>query len=223
MIGGGTEVRYGGARHPQERNDGEAADAVTLAGMRITTARLELREYTAEDLPALIEYQSDPRAREFYGPDEGAPGQLAELLGTFLSWAAEEPRRNWQLAIALRSEPARVVGSCGLRTAGLEPRCAELGLDLSAELWGRGYGPEATGAILDFGFDVLGLDRVRGETISANGRVAHMLERLGFRPGGTRSGGAWMAARGWAYADWEISVVEWRKARPGRPLPRPEP
>jgi RimJ/RimL family protein N-acetyltransferase len=183
--------------------------------MRFTTTRLILREYAADDLDALRAYQTDPRAREFYAPDEGLPDGLPDLLRTFLDWAAEVPRRNWQLAIATRREPCALVGSCGLRRAGMEPGHAELGLDLAPGVWGRGYGTEAATALLDFGFDELGLVAVRGRTVSANVRIAGLVARLGFTPVGTSEGPPWMAGRGWSVADWELRRQDWTDARRG--------
>ncbi len=177
--------------------------------MHITTARLELREYVPDDLEALLAYQNDSRTREFYGPDEVLPEQIPELLRTFLSWAAEEPRRNWQLAVALLDEQRSLVGSAGLRQAGMQPGRAELGIDLAPDVWGQGYGTESAMALLDFGFRRLGLASVRGLTASANVRVASLVQRLGFRFTGNRPGPDWMTQRGWTYAEWELLLDDW--------------
>ena len=56
--------------------------------MQITTSRLLLREYEADDLPALLAYHQDPRSREFYGPDEGHSTHLGELA------SAGKPKRR---------------------------------------------------------------------------------------------------------------------------------
>lgn len=183
--------------------------------MRITTDRLDLREYTPGDLPALFAYQADPRTREFYGPDEGRADQLPGLLQTFLDWAAEAPRRNWQLAITLCDDPASVVGSCGLRSAGCQPGCADLGLDLTPDLWGGRYGTEAAIAMLDFGLGSLRLERIRAQTVSGNARVAALVRKLGFRLQGVHPGPRWMSERGWAYANWELHARDRRRRSDG--------
>ena len=118
--------------------------------MRLETTRLVLREYAADDLAPLLAYQSDPRGRAFYAPDEAPGAQAPELLHTFLAWAAAEPRRNRQLAVAPRREPRALVGSCGLRQEGMDAGRAEFGIELAPEVWGRGYGAEAAAAMLDF-------------------------------------------------------------------------
>ena len=182
--------------------------------MEITTPRLVLREYTGEDEAAFVAYQSDPRAREFYDPGDGQ-ADAGALVAIFARWAAEVPRQNWQLAIADRRVPARLVGSAGLRRAGAAPGEAELGLELAPAVWGQGYASEAARALLDFGFSALHLDAVRGTTISANTRVAQLLRRLGFRPVGERAGAAWLAERGWREVTWELRREEWRAAGGG--------
>ena len=114
--------------------------------MQVITPRLILREYVAADEARFLAYQTDPRAREFYppAPEEHAPGQA--LVSLFIQWAAEVPRRNWQLAIAERAQPEALIGSVGLRCAGLAPTAAEFGLELAPvlgpALWQRG-GPSA--------------------------------------------------------------------------------
>lgn len=177
--------------------------------MQITTARLLLREYAADDLPALLAYHADPRAREFYGPEEGRPDQICELLETFTTWAGERPRRNYQLVIAPREDPRTLAGSAGLRQIGLEAGRADLGLELHPASWGQGYATEAASALLDFGFGELGLLSVRGLTVSANARVTRLVRRLGFELVGTHAGAVWMRERHWSETEWQLTRERW--------------
>ncbi|MBA3257983.1 MAG: GNAT family N-acetyltransferase [Gemmatimonadales bacterium] len=177
--------------------------------MRITTARLLLREYEPGDLTALLACHADPRAREFYGPEEAQPDQVRELLRTFETWASERPRRNYQLAIALGADAAALVGSAGLRQAGLQAGTADLGLELAPGWWGRGFATEAGSALLNFGFGRLGLDTIRGLTISANTRVAALVRRLRFEHVAEHPGAAWMSERGWTETEWRLTRERW--------------
>ena len=178
--------------------------------MEITTALLVLREYVDEDAAAFEAYQSDPRARQFYAPAAVSPGELQALVSSFVHWAAEVPRRNWQLAIALREAPATLVGSAGLRRAGAPAGVAEFGLELAPAYWGQGYATEAARALLAFGFSSLRLEAVRGTTVSANTQVTQLVRRLGFRQVADRAGPAWLAARGWREVTWELRHEDWR-------------
>jgi len=52
---------------------------------------------------------------------------------------------------------------------------------LTPEWTGRGYGTEATGAVLDHAFDAIGLHRVALDVYSFNPRAARSYEKAGFR------------------------------------------
>jgi [ribosomal protein S5]-alanine N-acetyltransferase len=51
--------------------------------MEITTKRFLLREFTEEDEPAFLAYQSDPRYAQFYAPEEVGVDHARALLRRF--------------------------------------------------------------------------------------------------------------------------------------------
>jgi RimJ/RimL family protein N-acetyltransferase len=57
--------------------------------------------------------------------------------------------------------------------------CVEIGWRLAAEYWGFGYATEGARAVLDFAFDVLGLEEVVSFTAPANLRSRRVMERIG--------------------------------------------
>lgn len=178
--------------------------------MEIVTTRFVLRDFAEPDRPAFLAYQADPRARAFYGPD--APEHAGPLFETFRSWASEQPRLNYQLAIVQQSAPDALVGCCGLRRAGAELGEAELGLELAPAYWGRyGYAIEVGRALLDFGFGELGLTRITGSTVSANDRVQRLAEWFGAEVHAVRAGPAWMVERGWTEVDWRVTRDRWAR------------
>ncbi len=188
--------------------------------MSVTTERLLLRDFTPGDRAALLAYHSDPRYTEFYGPDEGGPEQTIQLLDLFLSWQAERPRRNYQLAIIGSNTESNIgsstelaaspepIGNCGIRSKGYDSGTAELGLELAPAYWGRGIATEAARAILGFAFRDLGLRRIVGISVTQNDRVTRLVTRLGFRSAGIRPGPDWMRARGWSETEWVLTAGE---------------
>ena len=174
--------------------------------MPLTTERLLLRDFTPGDRAALLAYHSDPRYTEFYGLEEGGPEQTLQLLHLFLSWQAEQPRRNHQLAIVERAVPPDLIGNCGVRSQGCDSGTAEFGLELAPAYWGRGIATEAAQAILGFAFRDLGLKRIVGISVTQNDRVARLVTKLGFRSVGTRPGPDWMRARGWSETEWLLTA-----------------
>lgn len=184
--------------------------------LTIVTPRLVLRDFTLEDLPAYLEPQADPRYTEFYGPGETGPDFTRGLVERFVQWAAETPRRNYQLAVVPREGPGELIGSCGVRQHGCEPGKGEFGLELAPRHWGRGFATEAASAILDFGFRELGLQEIRGVTVTENVSVQRLVARLGFTRVETIPGPDWMSARGWSQSVWRLKVGEWKP--PGQAL-----
>jgi ribosomal-protein-alanine N-acetyltransferase len=180
--------------------------------MEIITERLLLREFVDDDLPALAAYQVDPRYGEFW-PEPAPPGQRQRLLATFMGWAAERPRRNYQLAIAHIVSPQQMIGTCGLRADERGATTAEFGMELAPGSWGHGYATEAAEAILNFAFRDLGLLEVRGVAVTENVRVSELVSRLGFTRLSSRTGPAWMDARGWSQTEWQLTRTQWEPAR----------
>lgn len=179
--------------------------------MEITTERLLLREFMEGDLPALVAYQADPQYAEFW-PEEAPQVHARALFGMFRRWADERPRRNYQLAVARLQAPQELIGACGVRGQGLDVGTAEFGIELAPQWWGHGYAIEAARAILGFGFRELGLQEIRGLSVTENARVTKMAPQLGFTLLARRPGPAWMDALGWSQTEWWLTREQWEAA-----------
>jgi ribosomal-protein-alanine N-acetyltransferase len=167
-----------------------------------------LRDFAEHDRAAFLAYQADPRYAALYDLDPADAARADALFDRFLAWAAERPRRDWQLAI--------VAGGRLLGTAGL--RGEVLGIELTPDAWGRpGLAVGVVAALLDFGFGTLGLPRILGDTASGNRRVARLATWFGGEVVSHAPGPGWMAARGWEEVVWCIAREAWlpspRRAR----------
>ena len=58
---------------------------------------------------------------------------------------------------------------------------AELGIAVTAAMQDRGYGTEAVRAMVEYGMDTLGLNRVFLKVFPDNARAIHVYEKCGFR------------------------------------------
>ena len=146
----------------------------------LETARLHLREITADDLAWYLSHFSRPeivRGQGFAAPaDPEAAGR--ELRMYILDLFALRAGFRW--GIALRGD-RELIGSVGYYRWLDDPQPqAEIGYDLAPEWWGRGLMTEALGAVLAFGFERMGLARVEAYVMADNGRSCRILERLGF-------------------------------------------
>ncbi|MBD2164049.1 GNAT family N-acetyltransferase [Calothrix membranacea FACHB-236] len=173
--------------------------------MEIVTKRFLLRDFITEDEPAFFAYHTDPRYAEFCSPEEIAPNYTRELLSLFRQWANERPRINYQFAIVERFNSQELIGCCGLRRENHSSEQAELGIELAPKFWGRyAYAIEVAKAMIDFGFQNLGLKEIRGITVSANLRIARLALRYGFVIIGTIP-----SERGWSQTEWLLTRESW--------------
>ncbi|WP_230482527.1 GNAT family N-acetyltransferase [Sphingomonas sp. Leaf21] len=83
---------------------------------------------------------------------------------------------EWVWAITLR-DADRMIGAVGLTP---ERDAAELGYWLSPAHWGQGIATEAAGAVVDFGFERLGLARLTSGYFEDNPASGRVLAKLGF-------------------------------------------
>lgn len=180
--------------------------------MEIVTKRFLLRDFVELDRLPFLNYQADPRSQIFYESNQASPKNSARLFETFCTWACEQPRLNYQLAIVQRREPYALVGCCGLRGRGFDAGEMELGIELAPDYWGRyAYAIEVGSALLDFGFRELRLDVISGSTVSANVRIARLAKWIGAEVVTVRPGSRWMSERGWSEVNWQITRAQWNR------------
>lgn len=147
----------------------------------LTTERLILRELTAADAGWYLRHFSRPEivSGQGYPPPADLAAAEAELRTFVLDLF--RARKGFRWGIATRDDP-ELIGSAGLYKWVDGPlRQAELGYDLDPAAWGRGYMREALGAILDFAFGPMRLERVEAFVLASNERSQRVLDRLGFQ------------------------------------------
>jgi len=95
-------------------------------------------------------------------------------------------------------------------------RSADLGILIGErEHQGKGYGAEAIGLILEYGFATLGLHRVGLSVYENNLRGIRCYEKCGFRREGARREARWWAGRWWTIFEYAILEHEWHTLSPG--------
>lgn len=143
---------------------------------RLTTPRLLLREFRAEDFPAYAENSADPAATEFLSGaiDRRAAWRIfASGAGAWVIHGA-----GWW-ALEVR-ETGEVVGNVG---AFLRETCPdfEVGWTLYRRFWGQGYGTEGAKAALAFTFESHRAKRVIAHIKGANTASVAVSQRLGMK------------------------------------------
>jgi ribosomal-protein-alanine N-acetyltransferase len=146
--------------------------------MKLQTARLVLREFDPGDVSTVLAYQSDRRYLRHTPWTTRSDADVRDFVEMMVSWATEDPRTKFQLAV---THDGVLIGNCGVRKLGADPPEAEYGCELAPSAWGRGYAEEASRALLSFAFESLNLHRIVANTTTGNGLAIALALRLGFR------------------------------------------
>jgi ribosomal-protein-alanine N-acetyltransferase len=149
----------------------------------LQTARLRLRPFTYADADALFALHSNAQVLRYWDAPPWTERSRAERFLATCRQLAEEGS-GARLAME-RASDGRFVGWCGLSRWNPDYRSASLGYCLDNAAWGQGYATEAAGALLDWAFETLDLNRVQSETDTRNAASARVLEKLGFVREGT--------------------------------------
>ncbi len=184
----------------------------------LRTARLDLRPFTDDDLPAVLAIYGPPETSRYLYSEPldqaGARRWLAERAAV----PAMDGDGQW-LALAIEERgTGAVLGSTAFQLASRTHRQGEVGFVLHPGARGRGVATEAAAALLHLGFEVLGLHRLVGRCDARNEASAAVLQRLGMRQE------AHLVENEWVKGEWTDERIfallarEWRQG-PFRPAP----
>lgn len=144
----------------------------------LTTARLVLRGFEPSDEDAVFAYASDAETtRYMLWERHRSRDDTRAFLDDYLAIAYAAGVHEY--AICLREEPARVVGSIGLRKDAAH-QTGELGYILHRDHWGKGLVVEAARALIDHAFERERLERIEVVAFAENARSRRVPEKLGF-------------------------------------------
>ena len=140
----------------------------------IRTERLVLRAYQRADIAELVALIG---ARQVAANLARVPYPYTQQdARNFINSIKETPEEA-RFAIVLGSDQ-RLIGGTGLSIDSAHSR-AELGYWLGAPYWGQGYATEAARAVVQYGFDTLGLHRIWASVFQGNAVSAKVLQKLG--------------------------------------------
>ena len=147
---------------------------------RLETERLILRRFAADDAEEMYNnWASDPEVTEFLTwPPHKSPELSRRLLEDWVS--RYEDGGYFQWAIQLKDTGA-VIGSIAAVKLNEETGAAEIGYCLGRAWWGLGLMPEALKAVMDYLFDVVGLNRIAACHDANNPKSGRVMEKAGMK------------------------------------------
>jgi RimJ/RimL family protein N-acetyltransferase len=178
------------------------------SSLRLEGDGIALRDWRPEDAPALEPVCGEWDVCAF----TSVPWDYGEAAAR--AWVERQrAKREAGTVLALAIElPGRElpVGNVNLGGFDDERRQAELGYWLVPEARGRGLVTTAARAIVDHGFETLGLERIELAILPRNRPSHSVAARLGARPEGIRAA----AHRDSEGRDWDIAIYALEPPRP---------
>ncbi|MDM0017149.1 GNAT family N-acetyltransferase [Variovorax saccharolyticus] len=149
-----------------------------ITPIRITTQRLQLREWWESDREPYADMNADPMVMRFFAGLMTREASDRELDG----WQSGFDARGWGNWVVETRETASFIGYVGLsiprRVLPFTP-CVELGYRLARAHWGKGYATEGARAALRVGFEHVGLEEIVSFTPLVNLPSRAVMERVG--------------------------------------------
>jgi RimJ/RimL family protein N-acetyltransferase len=147
----------------------------------LTTARLTLRPYQADDLEALHDLFGREDVSRYLRWEPLDLDQAQELLTRRLRMTRIDHDGDALMLAAVDRATGRMIGELMLRLTSARSRQGEVGWSLHPDVQGRGLATEGATEMLRLGFDELGLHRIVAECDPRNTASLRVMERLGMR------------------------------------------
>jgi Acetyltransferases, including N-acetylases of ribosomal proteins len=147
---------------------------------KIETDRLVLRRFRLEDAEDMYaNWASDPEVTKFLTwPSHSSVDVTKSLLATWISRYEDGGYFNWVMEY---KETGKVIGNISVIKLDERIDAADMGYCMSRAYWGQGLMPEALIAVMDYLFDVVGLNRVAACHDANNPKSGRVMEKAGMK------------------------------------------
>lgn len=149
--------------------------------MEIKTERVWLRQWRPQDREPFAEMNADLRVMEYFP----SPLTRAESDAMVVRCEGTIAQQGWGLWAAEEVSSGKFMGFVGLSVPRIQlpfSPCVEIGWRLAHPFWGQGLATEAARAVLQVGFEQVGLEEIVSFTSVANVRSQRVMQRLGMHP-----------------------------------------
>jgi len=166
----------------------------------IKTERLILRPYRQEDAPELQRLigERDVVSTMMSIPHPYEDGMAEEWIDK--QRESFDKGETINFAITHRRE-GFLIGGIGFHEIDRQSERAEIGYWIGKPYWRNGYGTEAARAVLQYGFEVLGLNRIHAIHFGNNPVSGRILQKIGMRHEGCHR----QHFKKWGvFVDWEL-------------------
>ena len=183
MLRGLWRRARGGLQTPSDNDTDDEASQPTTGGLVRAGQLVRLRTHVPVNREAFQRWYADPEIAELLRHDQ-EPLDAAQSKNYFDSFILPLSARGYCFAIH-EAATDRLIGTTALTDVAQRrrgPRLAMFRIVIGEkDLWGRGYGTEATRLVMEEAFDTHDLDQVRLEVFRHNPRAIAAYRRVGFQ------------------------------------------
>lgn len=149
----------------------------------IETRRLLLRKGRMADARDIYEYSKDPDVAKYVLWEAHRSIQESKA---YLRYLIRQYRMGGAGSyVIVQKQTGRVIGTIGFMWIQPEYASAEVGYSLAKDCWNQGYMTEALEAVIKYGFDQIGLNRIEGQHDVRNQASGIVMEHVGMTKEGT--------------------------------------
>lgn len=146
---------------------------------RLTSPRLQLRPFDADDADALFAMFSDPEITRFWSSTAMTHRDEAiALIDEIDDYCRRGELMEWAL---VRRDQPDLIGTCSLSNLDLANCRGEIGFALARPAWGNGFMTEVLPVLVNHAFGTLHLHRLEADVDPRNASSIRLLEGLGFQ------------------------------------------
>ena len=176
-----------------------------LAGSLVT-----LREFRMEDATSLFTAMTNGDVTRFISP----PPNTVDGFERFIAWTHRQRAAGQSLAFAIVERGSDVaIGLFQVRSLDLDFGTAEWGFAIGSEFWGQGMFMDGAPLVIEFAFDVIGVQRLEARAAVSNTRGQTALKKLGAVREGILRKSFLRYGEFHDQALWALLADEWRDAQ----------
>jgi [ribosomal protein S5]-alanine N-acetyltransferase len=145
----------------------------------LVTARLRLRAFTMQDAPIVAQLCGEWEIAEKTAniPHPYDVSMAEEWIGSHPKAFVDGEAMTFAIIV---TEHDLLVGAIGLHLSSVN-RYAEVGYWIGKSFWNHGYATEATVAVIAYGFEKLGLNRIQARHMTKNPPSGRVMQKAGMK------------------------------------------
>jgi ribosomal-protein-alanine N-acetyltransferase len=169
-----------------------------------------LRELRMEDAPSLVALLNSADVSQFISP----PPSSVEAFERFIEWThAQREAGNYVCFAIVPTGMSTAIGIFQLRALEQGFGTAEWGFAIGSQFWGSGFFVNGARLVIDFAFDVIGVNRLEARASVANARANGALRKIGAVQEGVLRAGFIREGLTYDQVLWGMVADDWRLQR----------